>query len=387
MSQNPNVATVADLTGGDAQAPIPSVLDSGATFGPVVITGTAPATPSTLTNSVSVSGTDADVDTSNNTSSVTTDVTAAPAAIELTKTGALAAGATGVAGDTVDYTFVARNTGTSLLTNVAIADPLPGLSALTYTWPGVPGTLQAGETVTATATYTLTQADVNTGSVTNTATATGTDPNGNPVTDQSDDPNNSTNTDPNGDGNPDDLASFDNDPGTTGRDREVGFFLDDLDPNQSYTLEFTAYASPISGTGDTIEYIKRFYRSGATFSEATSVTTGGPGTILQPINMALTSTLTPDRAPALLGQVAPGHTLAVDPGLWNIRADNHYSYQWLLNGAQVGTAPTLKKEVLDLTPEEFGAVSSEIDPIIPRYDLYTTKADWLNQKWTEMIVG
>ncbi len=58
-----------------------------------------------------------------------------------------------------------------------------------------------------------------------------------------------------------------------------------------------------------------------------------------------------------------------------------------LMSRKVGTAPTLKKEVLDLTPEEFAAVSSDIEPIIPRYDLYTTKADWINQKWTELIVG
>ena len=58
-----------------------------------------------------------------------------------------------------------------------------------------------------------------------------------------------------------------------------------------------------------------------------------------------------------------------------------------LMSRKVGTAPTLKKEVLDLKPEEFAAVSSEIEPIIPRYDLYTTKSDWLNQKWTELIVG
>ncbi|TIW45516.1 MAG: extracellular solute-binding protein, partial [Mesorhizobium sp.] len=52
---------------------------------------------------------------------------------------------------------------------------------------------------------------------------------------------------------------------------------------------------------------------------------------------------------------------------------------------KVGTTPTLKKE--DLKPEEFAAVSSDIEPIIPRYDLYTSKADWINQKWTELIVG
>ncbi|MET0574310.1 MAG: ABC transporter substrate-binding protein [Mesorhizobium sp.] len=58
-----------------------------------------------------------------------------------------------------------------------------------------------------------------------------------------------------------------------------------------------------------------------------------------------------------------------------------------LMSRKVGTAPTLKKDVLDLKPEEFAAVSSEIPPIIPRYDLYTTKADWINQKWTELIVS
>lgn len=54
---------------------------------------------------------------------------------------------------------------------------------------------------------------------------------------------------------------------------------------------------------------------------------------------------------------------------------------------KVGTAPTVKRELLDLTPEEFAAVSSDIEPITPRYDLYQTKSDWLNQKWTELIVG
>lgn len=54
---------------------------------------------------------------------------------------------------------------------------------------------------------------------------------------------------------------------------------------------------------------------------------------------------------------------------------------------KVGTAPTVKRALLDLTDDEFAAVSSEIDPIVPRYDLYGSKSDWLNQKWTELIVG
>jgi putative spermidine/putrescine transport system substrate-binding protein len=54
---------------------------------------------------------------------------------------------------------------------------------------------------------------------------------------------------------------------------------------------------------------------------------------------------------------------------------------------KVGTAPTVKRSLLDLTDDEFAAVSSEIEPILPRYDLYGTRSDWLNQKWTELIVG
>ena len=54
---------------------------------------------------------------------------------------------------------------------------------------------------------------------------------------------------------------------------------------------------------------------------------------------------------------------------------------------KVGTSPTVKRDLLDLTDKEFAAVSSDIEPIIPRYDLYQTKSDFLNQKWTEMIAG
>ena len=54
---------------------------------------------------------------------------------------------------------------------------------------------------------------------------------------------------------------------------------------------------------------------------------------------------------------------------------------------KVGTSPTVKRELLDLSDKEFAAVSSAIEPIIPRYDVQVSKADWLNQKWTELIVG
>ena len=57
-----------------------------------------------------------------------------------------------------------------------------------------------------------------------------------------------------------------------------------------------------------------------------------------------------------------------------------------LMSRKVGTAPTLQRGKLDLSDAEFASVSSSIDPVIPRYDLYTSKSDWLNQKWTELIV-
>ena len=49
----------------------------------------------------------------------------------------------------------------------------PGLSSITLVWPGADGVLAPTEVATGTATYTLTQADIDNGSITNDATATG----------------------------------------------------------------------------------------------------------------------------------------------------------------------------------------------------------------------
>ncbi|MFE4198676.1 VWA domain-containing protein, partial [Paenarthrobacter sp. NPDC056912] len=87
-----------------------------------------------------------------------------------------------VVGDQITYTFTSKNTGNVPLTGVTINDPLAGLSALTYNWPGTPGTLLPNESVTATATYAITQADIDAGHVANSATTTGNPPTGPPVT-------------------------------------------------------------------------------------------------------------------------------------------------------------------------------------------------------------
>jgi uncharacterized repeat protein (TIGR01451 family) len=71
-------------------------------------------------------------------------------------------------GKVITYQFKVSNTGTEPLSNVVVTDPLAGLSPITC-----PGT-----SLTCTATYTTTSADVSHGSIMNTATATGKDPSG-----------------------------------------------------------------------------------------------------------------------------------------------------------------------------------------------------------------
>jgi hypothetical protein len=72
--------------------------------------------------------------------------------------------------DTLTYSFVATNIGNQTLTTVTIVDPLPGLSDLVCA-PGQPATLDPSDTLECTATYVVTQADIEAGEIHNTATA------------------------------------------------------------------------------------------------------------------------------------------------------------------------------------------------------------------------
>lgn len=84
-------------------------------------------------------------------------------------------------GETLTYGFEATNTGNVTLTDTAVSDALPGLSALSCN-PHEPATLAPGQKLTCTATYVTTQADVDGGKIVNVANATGTPPVGPPVT-------------------------------------------------------------------------------------------------------------------------------------------------------------------------------------------------------------
>ncbi|NND10852.1 MAG: DUF11 domain-containing protein, partial [Flavobacteriaceae bacterium] len=139
-----------------------------------------------------------------------TTITPAP---EFTLTKSASVGGDGLPGDVITYTFTVENTGNLTIDNVTIDDVLTGSAAV----PVVPSTLAPGESGVLTATYTITQADVDAGYVENSAFATGQDVNGNDVLDISDagdetietpDGLGNTNGDPTDDPTVSDLISF-----------------------------------------------------------------------------------------------------------------------------------------------------------------------------------
>ncbi len=104
-------------------------------------------------------------------------------------------------GDTVAYSFAITNTGNVALRNVRIDDPNVTVAGgpLASLAPG------ARDATTFTASYTLTQDNLDAGNVTNTAIVLAEAPDGTAVTDTSDDPDSAVNVDPDGDGEPDDA--------------------------------------------------------------------------------------------------------------------------------------------------------------------------------------
>ena len=128
-----------------------------------------------ITSNASTSGVSGAAVTVSDTTTGTTTVAAAPA-MTVDKTHTLAT--TAQQGATVNYRIEVRNTGNVTLTGVTVDDALVGLSALTYTWPGTPGTIPVGRTLVVTARYTITEADVAAGTLSNTATANATAPGG-----------------------------------------------------------------------------------------------------------------------------------------------------------------------------------------------------------------
>ncbi|MFT4259067.1 MAG: hypothetical protein QM568_05505, partial [Microbacterium sp.] len=100
----------------------------------------------------------------------------------------------GQAGGVLHYVFVVENTGNVTLSSVSVAEgEFTGTgTAPTVTCPD--GALAPGETVTCTAEYTVTEADIVSGAITNSATATGTTVRGDDPTSDPNDPDSTTET-------------------------------------------------------------------------------------------------------------------------------------------------------------------------------------------------
>lgn len=119
-----------------------------------------------------------------NTDSVTIEGPKASPDIQLVKEVAAVNGDSSVShfaktGDTISYKFTVTNTGNVELSNVTISDP----QAMVVGSPISLG-VGASDNSTFTATYEITQADVDAGAFTNTATVSGTPPSGDPVSAQ-----------------------------------------------------------------------------------------------------------------------------------------------------------------------------------------------------------
>ncbi len=84
------------------------------------------------------------------------------------------------AGDRIVFHFKVTNNGAETLTDVDLTDSLQPPSAITPVWPtpGTPGVLKAGEAMTASTTYTVTDKDVQAKTVASRTFATGVPPSG-----------------------------------------------------------------------------------------------------------------------------------------------------------------------------------------------------------------
>ena len=183
-------------------------------------------------------------------------------------------GIAGSLGDIISYVFIVENTGNVTLTNIQVQDVLPGLNLV-----GGPISQLVPDEIdntTFTATYEITQADLDAGSVTNSADVTSEGPRGDvldpsdDVRDTSDDPNDVNDNDDNGDGEPDDptviiLNSI--------YDLEVTKVVDELEPTIGSEVIFTIEVANIGNVTATDIVISEQLPSGYVFVSA--ITTAG----------------------------------------------------------------------------------------------------------------
>jgi uncharacterized repeat protein (TIGR01451 family)/gliding motility-associated-like protein len=178
-------------------------------------------------------------------------------------------GIAGSLGDIISYVFIVENTGNVTLTNIQVEDLLPGLNLI----GGPIAQMLPGEidSTTFTATYVITQDDLDTGFVTNTANVRAEGPGGDlsdptdDVRDTSDDPNDTNDNDDNGDGEPDDPTVT---PVNSIFDLEVTKVVNEVRPVVGDEVTFTIEVANIGNVTATNVIISEQIPSGYVFVSA-----------------------------------------------------------------------------------------------------------------------
>jgi uncharacterized repeat protein (TIGR01451 family) len=153
----------------------------------VICTATYTATQAdvdagSVSNTARASGKDPANNTVTSSPSSATFTTTATPALTVVKSASSSGGNVLHAGDVITYSFVITNTGNVTLSGVDVNEgAFTGTGTMSaVTCPPAAASLTPGDQVTCTATYTVTQADVDAGNLTNSATAIGTPPGGVP---------------------------------------------------------------------------------------------------------------------------------------------------------------------------------------------------------------
>ncbi len=225
-------------------------------------------------------------------------------------------------GDTIDYTFTVTNRGNVTIDDIRITDPLLGSAQISIT----PPSLDPEEVGVATATYTLTQSNVDDGRVVNSATVTGSSPgNTNDVTDVSD--SGDASVDENDDGDPTNDETISN----------IG---------QTATLELVKTAV-VNGSneGDTIDYTFTVTNTG-------SVTISGIS-----IDDPLTGSVALALSPALLG---PGD-VGVATAVYTLTQSDVDNGQVINSATVTGSSPGNTNDVTDVSDSGDASVDENID--------------------------
>jgi uncharacterized repeat protein (TIGR01451 family) len=245
----------------------------------------------------------------------------------------------GAAGQTIPYSYLVDNTGGSTLSNVRVSDNKVAVSCPSTT-------LAKGASETCTAVYTVTQGDVDSGSVTNAA-----------------------------------VASADSPQGATVTSGVSSVTVPASDATTSLSIETTTTSTGFGYAGEIIPYAYRVTNTGTTTLTGISVTDMGT-------NAVPTSTAIPTSCPS--GDVAPGASVTCTGAYTVAQADiDNYSGSFCDESAN---PPVCYGQVTDSATASATNLSGAATPAAPPsgvtvYDLYATASVYLNVTSASSVSG